>query len=146
MLSDEKPALPGGAGVILAEDDSAMRGMVAAVLKKRRYFVIELSDGNQLLDRIRRLERPESNGSVALIITDHRMPGVTGLEVLAHMRRVGLGIPLILITAFGEPGLHAEARRLGAAAVLDKPFELEDLLAAVRRLAPLRANLAGAPE
>jgi CheY-like chemotaxis protein len=123
-----------------------MRRMLAAVLKKKRYFVIELSDGNELLDHLRRLARPESNGSVALIITDHRMPGATGLEVLAHMRRVGLGIPLILITAFGEPGLHAEARRLGAAAVLDKPFELEDLVATVRALAPLRADLAGLPE
>jgi DNA-binding response OmpR family regulator len=44
---------------------------------------------------------------------------------------------VILITAFGDEETYAEARRLGAAAVLDKPFDLDDLVAKVREVAPL---------
>jgi FixJ family two-component response regulator len=61
------------------------------------------------------------------------MPGLTGLEVLAGLRKRDQSTPVILITAFGDEQTHAEAKRLGATAVIDKPFDTADLLTAVRR-------------
>jgi CheY-like chemotaxis protein len=68
---------------------------------------------------------------IDLIISDVNMPGATGIEALARLRRAELTTPVILMTAFGDKRTHDEAGRLGAELVLDKPFALEDLLAAV---------------
>lgn len=64
------------------------------------------------------------------------MPGCGGLEVLARMRRVEWSTPVILITAFGDAETHTEACRLGAARVLDKPFDVDELCLAARAIVP----------
>ena len=51
----------------------------------------------------------------------------TGLDVVAGLRRAEWITPVIIITAFGDEATHAEAQRLGAAAVFDKPFDVNDL-------------------
>jgi DNA-binding NtrC family response regulator len=66
-----------------------------------------------------------------LIISDVRMPGVSGLDVLATLRREDWSTPVILMTAFGDLETRAEARRLGAKALFDKPFDVDDLRTAV---------------
>jgi DNA-binding NtrC family response regulator len=67
-----------------------------------------------------------------LVISDLRMPGITGLSVLGGLRDLELRIPFILITAFGDAGTHALAHQLGATAVLDKPFDMPSFLGLVR--------------
>jgi DNA-binding response OmpR family regulator len=62
------------------------------------------------------------------------MPGVCGLDVIQATRTAGMRIPAVLITAFGAPEIRDRARTLGAMSVLDKPFEINDLLTMVRRL------------
>ena len=74
-----------------------------------------------------------------VIVSDIRMPGVTGLSVLAGLRGIEGTPPIILISAFGDEETHAEARELGAAALLDKPFEMSDLLDRVRDAISSRA-------
>jgi DNA-binding NtrC family response regulator len=69
-----------------------------------------------------------------LVISDERMPGMAGLEVLDALRRAGWPTPFILITGFGDQATHASARRLGASAVFDKPFDLDDLRKTVLQL------------
>jgi DNA-binding response OmpR family regulator len=64
------------------------------------------------------------------------MPGVTGLEVLEGTREYKEFPPMILITAFGDEETHDQARRLGAAAIFDKPFDIDELLAKVREILP----------
>jgi len=59
------------------------------------------------------------------------MPGLTGLDVLAILRCANRTTPVILITAFGDEATHAEGRELGAVAVLDKPFNVQELRTAV---------------
>jgi DNA-binding NtrC family response regulator len=63
-----------------------------------------------------------------LIISDVRMPGYGGLDLLASLRHANSRVPVILITAFGSASTHAAAKRLGAFATLDKPFDLDDLM------------------
>jgi FixJ family two-component response regulator len=64
------------------------------------------------------------------------MPGVSGLEVLEGMHNIESFPPMILITAFGDDRIHEEAARLGAAAIFDKPFQIDDLLSKGKSLVP----------
>ena len=66
------------------------------------------------------------------IITDVRMPEVSGIDLVRRLRELKLSVPVIVITAHGDIPLAVEAMRLGAADFLEKPFEDEVLLASVR--------------
>ena len=70
------------------------------------------------------------------VISDIRMPGVSGLSIVKGLRDCEGFPPVILITAFGSEETHAAAREMGVAAMFDKPFDLEDLLTVVRRILP----------
>jgi two-component system, response regulator, stage 0 sporulation protein F len=135
-----KPAVP--LRIFVADDDREMRRMIAESLRRDGHFVLEASDGAVLLDELAHAfygDQPEGSGS--LIISDVSMPGRDGLEVLRRMRTHSWCPPFILITAFGDPSLHAEARQLGAQAVLDKPFDMATLRAAV--IAYARSRVGG---
>ena len=124
--------------VLLAEDDTDLRKVLAMALRREGYDVAEASDGNHLRTYLGALVYNKHHADpVDLIITDVRMPGPSGVEMLEWLRGVVWSIPVIVITSFGDPVLHAEARRLGALAVLDKPFDVNELLALVRLNAPL---------
>jgi len=60
------------------------------------------------------------------------MPGYGGLNILASLQQLPIHMPVILITAFGTKAAHDRAARLGAFAMLDKPFDLDDLMVLVR--------------
>ena len=125
--------------VLVAEDDVEMRRLLAQSLRKDGYDVTECSDGFRLLDKLGdRLVAPEvlkhEPADYDLIISDIRMPGVTGLSVLEGTQMFEGFPPMILITAFGDEETHAQAEQFGAVAVFDKPFEFEDLLAKVHEV------------
>ena len=113
---------------LVAEDDDDMRRLVVGALRAEGLDVVALRNGEELLNYMEsRVLGGRRDPPIGLVISDVRMHGVTGLEILAALRAFGWTTPVILITAFGDAGLHAEARRLGALAVLDKPFDLRDL-------------------
>ena len=121
--------------ILLAEDDPALRCLLAAELRKDGYIVEEAKTGYDLLGLLGNLTlRSET---CDLLVTDIRMPGVSGMsivEALRHGMTEGTsGTPVILITAFGDEETHAEARRLGAL-ILDKPFDLDMFRAAVKAI------------
>ena len=120
--------------VLIAEDDREMRRMLSRALGRRGCDVHAVPNGRELLDTLTRGLAGVEGEAPDVIITDVRMPGVTGLEALARLRRVDWATPVILITAFGDAATHAEAHRLGAAFVFDKPFDLDVLCEAVRSL------------
>jgi DNA-binding response OmpR family regulator len=112
--------------VLLAEDDHEMRRLLVSTLRREGCAVIEARTGLQLSEQIA-LAHESDPPSIDLIISDVRMPGRSGLEVLGGLRRSARTTPVILITAFGDPETHAQAHRLGALAVFNKPFDLDDL-------------------
>jgi CheY-like chemotaxis protein len=117
--------------VLLAEDDDEMRRLLARKLRRRGCEVLEARNGAQLVELVfeRAVEPlPDSMQPAELIITDHRMPGRTGLEVLSLLRSVNWITPVIVVSGFADPQTHSEARRLGVAAVFEKPCDLDDLI------------------
>ena len=66
-----------------------------------------------------------------VVITDGRMPGCSGLDIVRAMHGFDPRVPVVLVTAFGSAETHAAAKSLGAVAVLDKPFEVERLCSVV---------------
>src|SRR5919109_85565 len=66
------------------------------------------------------------------VITDVRMPGLSGIDLLRRLRELKLAVPVVVITAHGDIPLAVEAMRIGAVDFLEKPFEDEVLLASVR--------------
>ena len=122
--------------VLIADDDDGMRSLLSDTLKHSGYRVIECSDGLDLMEHLSSMLEDRSSLDVDLIVSDVRMPWVTGLEVLRCTRDCVGYPPFLLITAFPDEDTHAEAQRLGAALMLSKPFEMDYFLEVVRTLAP----------
>lgn len=118
--------------VLLAEDDEDLRRYLAAVLRARGYEVIEASNGIELLVRLQLglLEYPFP-GFFDAVVTDVRMPGVTGMSVLDGLAVLGLAARVVVISGFADRETTRLASRQGAAAVLSKPFETAALLRAL---------------
>jgi two-component system response regulator (stage 0 sporulation protein F) len=119
--------------VFLAEDDRAMRELVATVFRDAGYYVIEASDGGEMLQLIRDaifddIVKPD------VIIMDVRMPLHTGLWLLGVIRRARWSVPVILMTAFGDRAVRQAAEAFDVAAFFDKPFDVDELRAAVAKL------------
>ncbi|HRX85885.1 MAG TPA: response regulator [Phycisphaerae bacterium] len=126
--------------VLVAEDDDAMRTLLAEQLLRRGYDVVTCANGVQLLDKLSPFLLGREPIEVDLLISDVRMPGLTGLEVLAGLTHEPGCPPTIIITAFGDQETHEEAARCHAAGFFDKPFEIEALLDRVGEIAAARAR------
>ncbi len=123
------PAMPARpARIVIADDDPAIRDWLAIVLTDAGHTVHAARDGDEALALLRR-HRPH------LLITDHQMPGLIGTELLAHMAATPAdATPTLLISAVRSvPPAPPPPNRF-----LAKPFDLDDLLAAVAGL--LAAN------
>lgn len=115
--------------ILVAEDDDDMRSLVADTMRRDGYEVRAVSDGGHLLGQL------AFGGEVDLLISDVRMPMLSGTAVLDSVRSALSTLPVILMTAFSDDATKAHAEELGAT-LLDKPFTVGELRAAVQRLLP----------
>jgi two-component system, response regulator, stage 0 sporulation protein F len=115
------------ARIMLAEDDAEMRTLLVDSLARDGYEVIAAENGLQMIEEIRMLLFRGDPMPVDLIVSDERMPGMPGLEFLSILRDAEWPTPFILITGFGDEGTHERALQMGASAVFDKPFDIDDL-------------------
>ena len=131
--------------VLLVEDDTQMRRMLAAALRRDGHFVIEATNGDEALEWLApgvlegELERVPD-----LVVSDIRLPYFSGLEILEGLHVASRRIPVILITGFPDQETHDRAAALGAECVLEKPFDLAQLRAAVHLA--LYGGRSGTPE
>jgi len=132
----DEPTQPVAPHLLIAEDDRDMRRFLVECFQEEGYRVTEAEDGEELRRRISESGCAPGVSPPDILVSDIRLPGMTGLELLADLRKSDWSLPVILITAFGDEAVHREGKRLGAAMVLDKPFDAEDLVNAVRALVP----------
>jgi CheY-like chemotaxis protein len=129
------PDKPDNATVLLAEDNDELRELLAFCFYQAGYNVTSCNNGICLLEHLQ--AGIEGDGApVELVVTDVRMPGLTGLEVLETYYDLPELPPMICMTAFGDRQTHEQALRLRAKAVFDKPFDIDLLLQSAKRLCP----------
>jgi CheY-like chemotaxis protein len=134
----ESPAPP--LTVLVADDDEDVCALIAAEVRADGHRVVETRDGVELLDRLTEVlsdptERP------AVIVTDVLMPNLSGLGVLAALRRARWDIPVIVVTAVKDTSVLTVAQRFGALTVLKKPLNMGKLRTAVQNaLSTFRAH------
>lgn len=122
--------------ILVAEDDEEMAALLVGALHKAGYDTVTCHDGLQLLRHLKFSAVPGSGEDLDLVISDIRMPRISGLDVLRASSFGGDFPPIILITAFGDDWTHGKARYLGAVDVFDKPFDIGELVNRVRELVP----------
>ena len=123
--------------ILIVDDDVELRRLLAAALRRDGYEPVEAADGSEALQYVDACLRHEVLEPPDLVIADIRMPRFSGLQLLASIRarpHVENPMPVILITAFGDPETHAHAKRLGALAVVDKPFDVNVLRALTKQV------------
>jgi CheY-like chemotaxis protein len=119
--------------VVIAEDDEDMRNVLSELVSGLGVDVATASSGGDLILLL------TDDSPVDLLITDVRMPWMTGFQVALSARNSGLGIPIIIVTAFPDDALRAQVDHLGSAVLLAKPFRPEALLSLVRARLPATA-------
>lgn len=107
--------------VLIVEDEPHLRDALRLILEDHGFSVTTAATGGAGLELARR-------GGFGLVITDLRLPDMTGLDVMRAVRQMSPHAALILTTSYGSPEIFAEARSLGASAILDKPFSPPQLL------------------
>ena len=111
--------------VYIIDDDDALRESLAFLLRSALFEVRAFASATAFLDAL-----PDTAGSC--VITDVRMPGVSGMDLLRRLKEMKVTVPVIVITGHGDVPLAVEAMKVGAADFLEKPFDDELLLTSVR--------------
>ena len=117
----------GLAPILVIDDESEMRSALSHALTRNGFSVESAASGMDALVRIKK-------DPFSLVITDIKMPEMSGMEVLGAVKKLTPGIPVIVITAYGSIHNAVEAMQAGAADYLLKPFSFETLNATVKKV------------
>ena len=129
--------------VYVVDDDDAVAKSICWLMESADHPAMALASAQELLA----LLPVDGEGC---IVTDVRMPGMSGLELITALAEAGCGVPVVVITAHGDIRMAVEAMKLGVLDFVEKPFEEKALLAAVenglaesrRRMETLSADAA----
>jgi two-component system response regulator FixJ len=119
--------------VHVVDDDEAMRESLAFLLDAAGIPNRTYESAERFLDTL-------DGAAAGCVVTDVRMPGMTGIDLLKHLRGTGSPMPLLVITGHGDVPLAVEAMKLGAVDFIEKPFDDDVLLASIRSALARRAN------
>jgi len=118
--------------LLIVDDEEAQRTVLAGFLRKRKYRVSTAGGADEAL-------RVAANETVDLVLTDMRMPGRSGVELLDALRRLNPDIGVVVMTAFGTVASAVDAMKRGATDYLTKPVDLDELELVVGRALEQRA-------
>jgi len=113
--------------ILVVDDESSQRELIGGFLRKQGHEVFLAGSGAEALARVRETR-------VDLVLSDFRMPGMSGIELLRAVKAVNPEIPFILVTAYGTVEAAVQAMQEGAADYLMKPLDLEELLLRIGRV------------
>ena len=117
----------GLAPILIVDDESEMRSALSHALTRSGFSVESAASGKEALLKLKK-------ASISLVITDLKMPEMSGMEVLGAAKNIVPGIPVIVITAYGSIHNAVEAMQAGAADYLLKPFSFETLETTVKKV------------
>jgi two-component system response regulator PilR (NtrC family) len=113
--------------ILIVEDEKSMRDLLGLMLRKEGYGVETAESADIASGKI------VKSGEYDLVISDISMPGMSGLELLRHTRKVSPDTEVILMTAFGSKQTAIDALNDGALYYVEKPFDLDEMKAVVRK-------------
>ena len=120
------------ATLLVADDDPAVRQSLERTLEREGYTVVLAPDGQAAIDRLR-------GGGIDLVLSDLKMPGLNGLELLREVKTVSPDLDVIMLTAFGTVEEAVRAMKDGAVDFLTKPFQRAQLVRVIRKALERRA-------
>ena len=123
--------------ILIVDDDQGQRSLLESFLKAQGYRTQAAASGEEALQKLRA-------GAFALMISDVRMPGISGIEMLRRVRQEHPTLPVLLVTAFADIRSAVAAMRDGAVNYLAKPIDLDELIASVHFATDRRATPAAA--
>jgi len=112
--------------ILIVDDDGGQRSLLDSFLRSQGFETLPVSSGEQALEVLRSQE-------ISMMISDVRMPGITGLETLRRARQEHSVLPVLLVTAYADIRDAVGAMRDGALNYLAKPIDLDELLASVQQ-------------
>src|ERR1700761_4470397 len=111
--------------ILIVDDDPGQRSLLNSFLNSQGFETSVVDSGEHALEALRA-------GQFSMMISDVRMPGLSGLETLRQARKEQIKVPVLLVTAFTDVRDAVAAMRDGAVNYLAKPIDLDELLASVR--------------
>ncbi len=126
MTQEYAPTEQRSRSILIIDDDREMGALIRKVLRRENYTVHVADNGRQGILLLQRQ-------SFDLIISDLRMPGMSGLELIRAAKKIAPKTPLILITAFGDIQTYLEALGAGAFDYINKPLKMRDLRQSIRK-------------
>src|SRR5687767_3616203 len=114
------------AKILIVDDQDMMRDSLAATLAREGHEVVAATDGPTAITRL-------TQGRFDLLISDLKMPKMTGIELLTEAKKIRPEMPVVLMTAFATVQTAVEAMRLGAYDYIQKPFDGEEVKLLVER-------------
>jgi DNA-binding NtrC family response regulator len=111
--------------ILIVDDDAGQRSLLDSFLRSQGFETVPVASGEEALESLRR-------EPVSMMITDVRMPGISGLETLRRARKEHTVLPVLLVTAYADIREAVGAMRDGAVNYLTKPIDLDELLASVQ--------------
>src|SRR5215831_14511251 len=112
--------------ILIVDDDPGQRSLLNSFLQSQGFETVVVDSGERALDTLR-------GGKFDLMISDVRMPGLSGLDTLRRARQEHATLPVLLVTAFTDIRDAVAAMRDGAVNYLPKPIDLDELLNSVRQ-------------
>jgi DNA-binding NtrC family response regulator len=126
MTAESRPASPSAPRILIVDDDAGQRSLLDSFLRGQHFATVLADSGRRALELL-------PDGRFDMMISDVRMPGLTGLETLRLVRQQFPTLPVLLVTAFADIREAVVAMRDGALNYLAKPIDLDELLATVRQ-------------
>jgi len=118
--------------VLVVDDDTAMREMLVSLLEEQGLRAVAAGNAAEAIERVR-------NDEFAAVLSDIRMPGKSGIEMVGELRELRPDTPVILMTAFGTLDSAVEAMRAGAFDYVTKPFKRDEIVVVLERAFERRA-------
>jgi DNA-binding response OmpR family regulator len=122
--------------ILVIEDDEEMRSLLEDFLKEEGYEADSVRNGSEAFRKL-------TQGPFNLVITDIRMPGLTGLDILSAVKKLRLDMPVIVITAFGGEEVRRRSIARGADGYLEKPIHFHKLKSLIHKLVSPKEKMEG---